>query len=84
MPPTVETKYGRVAGRQEDDLAVFRGIPFAAPPLGELRFRAPRPPESWSGTLEANEFGYGSMQTFLPGIELLGLGSSRLMRTASR
>ncbi len=51
---------------------VFRGIPFAAPPVGELRFRAPRPPEPWDGVREAAEVGYGSMQTFIPGIELLG------------
>ena len=72
MPPTVATKYGRIAGRQEDDIAVFRGIPYAAPPLGELRWRAPRDPESWDGIREADEFGPGSMQTFMPGIELLG------------
>ena len=72
MPPTVATKYGRIAGQQEDDLAVFRGIPFAAPPVGDLRFRAPRPPEAWAGVRDAREFSAGSMQTFLPGIELLG------------
>ena len=72
MPPTVATRYGQIAGRQEDDLAVFRGIPYAAPPLGELRWRAPRDPESWDGVREADEFGPGSMQTFMPGIELLG------------
>lgn len=72
MPPTVATRYGQIAGRQEDDLAVFRGIPYAAPPLGELRWRAPRDPESWDGVREADEFGPGAMQTFMPGIELLG------------
>ena len=72
MPPTVATRYGQIAGRQEDDIAVFRGIPYAAPPLGELRWRAPREPESWDGVREADEFGAGSMQTFMPGIELLG------------
>ncbi len=72
MPPTIATKYGRVSGQQEDDIAVFRGIPFAAPPTGELRWRAPREPEAWQGVREANEFSPASMQTFMPGIELLG------------
>ena len=39
MPPVVDTKYGRLQGLTEDDLHVFRGVPFAAPPVGELRFR---------------------------------------------
>ena len=72
MPPTVATSYGQLAGQQEDDLAVFRGIPYAAPPQGDLRWRAPREPEAWSGLREANEFGPGSMQTFIQGLELLG------------
>ena len=72
MPPIIATKYGRVSGQQEDDIAVFRGIPFAAPPTGELRWRAPREPEAWQGVREANEFSPASMQTFMPGIELLG------------
>lgn len=72
MPPIVETKYGKLQGRTEDELQVFRGVPFAAPPVGELRFRAPRPPEAWEGVRPAEEAGAGSMQTFLPGLELLG------------
>ena len=72
MPPTVATRYGQIAGRQEEDIAVFRGIPYAAPPLADLRWRAPREPEAWDGVREAHEFGPGSMQTFMPGIELLG------------
>ena len=72
MPPIANTKYGQLQGQTEDDLHVFRGIPFAAPPVGELRFRAPRPPEPWDGIKVANEPGPGSMQTFMPGLELLG------------
>ncbi len=72
VPPIVNTRYGRLQGQTEDDLHVFRGVPFAAPPVGELRFRAPRPPQPWDGIREANEVGYGSMQAFMPGLELLG------------
>ena len=70
--PVVDTRHGKLQGLLEDDLHVFRGIPFAAPPVGELRFRAPRPPEPWDGVREANEVGHGSMQMFVPGLELLG------------
>ena len=72
MPPIANTRYGQLQGVEEDGLAVFRGVPFAAPPLGELRFRAPRPPEAWDGVRDATEFASISMQTFTPGIELLG------------
>ena len=53
----VRTGAGAVGGRQEDGTAVFRGIPFAAPPVGQLRFRAPSPAERWDGVREADVFG---------------------------
>ena len=72
MPPIANTRYGQLEGVGEDGLSVFRGVPFAAPPVGDLRFRAPRPPEAWDGVRDATEFASMSMQTFTPGIELLG------------
>ncbi|MFF7645494.1 carboxylesterase family protein [Streptomyces canus] len=51
------TAAGAVRGRAEDGLVVFRGIPFAEPPVGEARFQAPRPVRSWEGTREAYAFG---------------------------
>ncbi|WP_405768130.1 carboxylesterase family protein [Streptomyces sp. NBC_00080] len=51
------TTVGAVRGRREEDLTVFRGIPFAAPPVGEARFQAPRPPRPWDGIREAYAFG---------------------------
>jgi para-nitrobenzyl esterase len=53
---TAETTCGRVAGLTKDGVHAFRGIPFAAPPTGDLRLRPPRAPESWDGTREATEF----------------------------
>ncbi|NEB03789.1 carboxylesterase family protein [Streptomyces sp. SID13726] len=53
----VRTAAGAVRGRAEDGLVVFRGIPFAEPPVGEARFQAPRPVRSWEGTREAYDFG---------------------------
>ena len=55
--PTVRTSAGAVRGRREDGLDVFRGIPFAEPPVGDLRFAAPRPASPWTGVREAVEFG---------------------------
>ncbi|MFI9171828.1 carboxylesterase/lipase family protein [Streptomyces lincolnensis] len=53
----VRTTAGAVRGRTEDGLTVFRGIPFAEPPVGEARFQAPRPARAWEGTREAYAFG---------------------------
>jgi para-nitrobenzyl esterase len=50
------TTTGRVRGTV-DDVAVFRGIPFAQPPVGALRFAAPTPPRPWDGVREALAFG---------------------------
>ncbi|MFE1030125.1 carboxylesterase/lipase family protein [Streptomyces sp. NPDC058818] len=55
--PVVRTVAGSVRGRREDGLTVFRGIPFAEPPVGEARFAAPRPVRAWDGTREAYAFG---------------------------
>jgi para-nitrobenzyl esterase len=55
--PVVRTTAGAVRGRREAGLAVFRGIPFAAPPVGEARFMAPRPADAWDGIRDAYAFG---------------------------
>jgi para-nitrobenzyl esterase len=55
--PSARTSAGEVRGRREHDLDVFRGIPFAEPPVGDLRFAAPRPARPWGGRRDALEFG---------------------------
>ena len=55
--PVVRTAAGLVRGRAKDGVAVFRGIPFAQPPVGDLRFAAPRPARPWDGVREAATFG---------------------------
>ncbi len=49
----VETRYGRLRGASESGCHVFRGVPFAAPPVGARRFRAPAEPVSWAGVRDA-------------------------------
>ena len=46
----------------ENGIRVFRGLPFAAPPTGDLRFRAPEPPKPWTGVRDASAFGPAASQ----------------------
>ena len=64
MKRVAKTKYGMVKGLQGTDarITVYKGIPFAAPPTGSRRFRAPEPPEKWEGVREAFAFGPVSVQ----------------------
>jgi len=61
-PAPVRTQAGLVQGTTENGLTVYRGIPFAAPPLGDLRWRAPQPPTSWTGVKVTDKFAPGCMQ----------------------
>jgi para-nitrobenzyl esterase len=53
----VETSLGRLSGAEEGGLSVFRGVPYAQPPTGELRLRGPRPAAPWTGVRTATDFG---------------------------
>src|ERR1700728_2203550 len=65
--PEVSTSAGRVRGRVEHGNAVFRGMPFAQPPVGELRFQAPAPARGWDGVRDAAWFGPQCPQAMFPG-----------------
>lgn len=57
QPAPVATATGLVQGVSEKDLTVYKGIPFAAPPIGDLRWRAPQPVAKWDGVRAADKFG---------------------------
>ena len=58
----VDVTGGRVSGVVADGIAAFKGIPFAAPPVGALRWKAPQPVVTWSGVKAATTFAPGCMQ----------------------
>lgn len=57
MSLTAETALGGLHGAPHDGVVQFRGVPYARPPLGDLRFRPPEPPEPWAGRLDATVHG---------------------------
>ncbi|MFT4055848.1 MAG: carboxylesterase family protein [Novosphingobium sp.] len=60
---------GTLRGVRESGVEVFRGIPFAAPPVGELRWKPPQPVAHWDGVRDAGAFAHDCMQTPFPGDE---------------
>src|SRR5690349_13838490 len=70
------TRYGRVRGRREDGIVKFLGVPYAAPPVGRLRFRAPKEPTAWRGVREAVEFPNPAYQA--TGAEMGPTGNGRM------
>ena len=73
----VRTTAGMVRGLKEGDVDIFRGIPFAAPPVGEFRWRPPQPVASWDGVRDATKFGASCAQAgFGRGAGTISEGSS--------
>lgn len=61
--PQVTTLCGKLEGSYESGINVFRGVPFAQPPVGNLRWVEPQPLQHWQGVRQAKEFGPNPMQT---------------------
>ena len=60
--PRVKTANGVLEGVDESGVKIFKGVPFAAPPVGNLRWREPQPVQNWSGVRKADKFGPRAMQ----------------------
>ncbi|MBN2772841.1 MAG: carboxylesterase family protein [Prolixibacteraceae bacterium] len=73
---TVRVENGLIKGTTEDGITSFKGIPFAEPPIGELRWKPPQPVKNWEGVLEANKFAPASMQPNLAVLGYLNYGMS--------
>lgn len=64
--PVVATDRGQVRGTVADGVASWKGIPFAAPPVGALRWRAPQPASAWQGVRDASAYSHDCMQVPFP------------------
>jgi para-nitrobenzyl esterase len=60
--PLVKTANGLLQGTQVSGIHIFRGVPFAQPPVGELRWKEPQPLKNWEGTKKADHFSARAMQ----------------------
>lgn len=56
MSDIVETRYGRLKGTEGEYARIYKGIPYAQPPVGSLRFQVPKQQKQWEGILSANKF----------------------------
>ncbi|MBS7803992.1 carboxylesterase/lipase family protein [Rhizobiales bacterium TNE-4] len=66
--PILETKNGKLQGVETQGMVVYRNIPYAAPPVGDLRWRPPQPAQSWSGVRDASRFGEACVQFLVDGL----------------
>ena len=62
QPPVARVEGGELQGVVDGGVVSYKGIPFAAPPVGDLRWRPPQPVASWTGVRQAAEFGADCMQ----------------------
>ncbi|MEU6148258.1 carboxylesterase family protein, partial [Streptomyces sp. NPDC047081] len=70
--PRVEVAEGVLEGVTSDGVSCFLGVPYAAPPVGDLRFRAPRPAPSWTGVRSAAAYGPPAYQMTLANLKDVG------------
>ena len=63
--PVIQIESGRLQGVAEHNMFAFKNIPYAAPPVGDLRWRPPQPALPWTGTRDASLFGDSCPQPFV-------------------
>ena len=68
MTAIVSTAQGFVRGIEQRGVHAFLGLPYAAAPVGDLRFSAPQPPASWSGERDASRYGPVCLQQPMAGL----------------
>ncbi|KKC02801.1 carboxylesterase [Mycobacterium nebraskense] len=66
----VETSFGPVRGADDGRISTWKGVRYAAPPVGDLRFRVPQPPERWTEVADATTFGPACLQPVFPNMPL--------------
>lgn len=59
----IKTENGSISGTKNGDIYSFKGIPFAAPPMGELRWKAPQPAKNWTGVRKCEAFSASPIQS---------------------
>ncbi|HSW58786.1 MAG TPA: carboxylesterase/lipase family protein [Dehalococcoidales bacterium] len=79
VSPVAQTKSGKIEGLNENGLWVFKGVPFAAPPIGPLRWAPPQPHPGWEGIRSAKQFGRTSLQPTMQGNPPPGFGEPEEM-----
>ena len=62
QPGQVKVEGGIIQGTVTEDLTIYKGIPFAAPPVGDLRWKAPQPVQKWEGVKQTVDFAPAPMQ----------------------
>ena len=60
----IETKAGKIQGYTEEGLEIFKGIPYAEPPIGDLRFCRPVAKKVWTNVLDATKYGHCAFQAY--------------------
>ncbi|RJP33077.1 MAG: carboxylesterase family protein [Actinobacteria bacterium] len=75
--PALQIDTGIIRGFEKDGIRTYLGIPYAAPPMGERRWRPPQPAEPWKGTRECTDFGPACPQVRLPQ-KIGGVGLERM------
>jgi len=68
QPAPVKVEEGLLQGTSEDGVSVYKGVPYAAPPVGELRWRAPHHTKPWEGVRKADKFSANPIQVMVNGL----------------